>query len=1055
MNKTTETPQPLVVTRDAVDEPSVAEALRRGEERYRTFLSLSGDAIARLELDEPFAVDAPLEEQMRHLTRHAYVRECNDAFARLYGLERAQDLIGRGFAEYRAEGVAAGVRIFVQQRYRLIDVEFPLVGARSNRIRWMRTSATGVVEDGRLVRVWLTLHDVTKRRQAEEALTKLAEDLSSHTGEAFFRSLVEALCAAIGADRAFVGVLEDDGRRVQTIAACAHGSPVEGFAYALAGAPCEKVVGQGLCYYPSGVQQAFPGDRALATQSIEGYAGCPLADADGRTVGLLVALFEKPISEPDLAASIVRLYAVRAGTELMRSRAEQSVRDSEERFQRLSAAAFEGIGIADQGKIVDVNEQLARMMGYETHELIGRPVLDLIAPEDRQRVSTGMATDDDTPMRHLSVRKDGSVFPVEVQSRSVPYAGKTVRVTAVRDISDRLRAEEAVRASEKKYRDIVDFAPLGFFQRTPDGRFLMINQAFATLLGYDSVEEAITGNRIFHYDVEERDRHLAQYQDETGSIDLEVRARRKDDSPIWVRMTVHTIRDDAGRVQYFEGFVHDIGARRGAEEALKESEKKYRNIVDFAPIGFYQARLDGRCIMANESLARILGYDSAADLLKLTTHAFYLDPEERDRIAAAYTPRGQAVDLELCWKKRDGTPVWIELNAHVVRDAAGEPIYVEGFVIDISARRRTVEEQQDLHQALEQAAADWQRTFDAVDSGLIVFNREGRVRRLNRAAQELLGREFGNIVGRFSEDMSPNEPWRTGAEVVASVEATGVATSAQAIQESPRRTWDLSAVRATASGIGNDRIILAIRDITGLVELQESLRRSETMSAMGSLVAGVAHEVRNPLFSISASLDALQAELGDKAGIDEYWRLLRTQVSRLTQLMRDLLDYGKPQSLKPAPAHLKDLVSRSVRACAVLARERGVNVVEDVPADLPILVVDLGRIEQVLENLVANAIQHSPKGGSVRIAAAHAAPERIVQCSVEDDGPGIPEEDRERIFEPFFSRRKGGTGLGLSIVQRIVESHGGRVEAENRPGGGARFTVTLPEPERLERRPPV
>jgi signal transduction histidine kinase len=224
---------------------------------------------------------------------------------------------------------------------------------------------------------------------------------------------------------------------------------------------------------------------------------------------------------------------------------------------------------------------------------------------------------------------------------------------------------------------------------------------------------------------------------------------------------------------------------------------------------------------------------------------------------------------------------------------------------------------------------------------------------------------------------------------------------------------------------------------------------------MGSLVAGVAHEVRNPLFSISASLDALQAELGDKAGIDEYWRLLRSQVGRLTQLMRDLLDYGKPQSLRPVPAHFKDLLSRSVRACAVLARERGVKVLEDVPADLPALVVDLGRIEQVLENLVANAIQHSPNGAAVTVAARHLALDRSVQCSVDDQGPGIAERDLPRIFEPFFSRRKGGTGLGLSIVQRIVESHGGRVQAENRSQGGARFTVTLPEPARLERRHPV
>src|SRR6185503_16276121 len=142
------------------------------------------------------------------------------------------------------------------------------------------------------------------------------------------------------------------------------------FDYALRGAPCEDVVAKGLCYYPSGVQAAFPSDAVLGQLGIEGYAGCPLEDAAGRPIGLLVALFEKPIQEPETAAAILKVFAVRCSAELQRS-----------------------------------------------------------------------------------------------------------------------RAEEALRASEKKYRDIVDLSPLGFFRNLPQGQFLMVNQAFARILGYDSVSE--------------------------------------------------------------------------------------------------------------------------------------------------------------------------------------------------------------------------------------------------------------------------------------------------------------------------------------------------------------------------------------------------------------------------------------------------------------------------------------------------------------------------------------------------------------------------------------
>jgi signal transduction histidine kinase len=234
------------------------------------------------------------------------------------------------------------------------------------------------------------------------------------------------------------------------------------------------------------------------------------------------------------------------------------------------------------------------------------------------------------------------------------------------------------------------------------------------------------------------------------------------------------------------------------------------------------------------------------------------------------------------------------------------------------------------------------------------------------------------------------------------------------------------------------------------VELQESLRRSETMSAMGTIVAGVAHEVRNPLFGISATLDAFHEELS-QPGYQDCADALRTEVKRLQKVMQELLEYGKPSTLNIQRGGLETIVKEAIAH----RKMAGVTVETFIPADLPDLLADRDRLRQVFENLVDNASRFSSPGGSVTLTASvvqHFG-RRWIECSVEDSGPGFASEDLDRVFEPFFSRREGGTGLGLSIVQRIVQDHSGRVFAENRDEGGARVRILLPIADRALARP--
>lgn len=227
--------------------------------------------------------------------------------------------------------------------------------------------------------------------------------------------------------------------------------------------------------------------------------------------------------------------------------------------------------------------------------------------------------------------------------------------------------------------------------------------------------------------------------------------------------------------------------------------------------------------------------------------------------------------------------------------------------------------------------------------------------------------------------------------------------------------------------------------------LQVELRRSEAMAAMGSLMAGVAHEVRNSLFGISSTLDAMEAS---EDGRDERRReVLRREVNRLNKLMTDLLEYGRPPSSDFSEGQIGKLVAEAIRVCTPAAEAASVTLVNAACGCEAALRMNHGRLLQVFVNLIENAIQHAPAGSDVTVEAT-ALPldggARWVECCVKDSGPGFAEEDLPHLFEPFFTRRRKGTGLGLAIVQRIVDEHRGRIEAGNRPEGGARICVHLP-----------
>lgn len=364
----------------------------------------------------------------------------------------------------------------------------------------------------------------------------------------------------------------------------------------------------------------------------------------------------------------------------------------------------------------------------------------------------------------------------------------------------------------------------------------------------------------------------------------------------------------------------------------------------------------------------------------------------------------------------------------------------------MAAETETEADEARLRQMIEGAAREWKQTVDAVESPILVLNSDGTIRRLNRAARDLTGMSFKELIGKKVGDVSSSQPWSQAAEIVRSMGPRFATQRCEVHDASSNKTWELSATVFVEPINDEARITIVARDLTQLVELQQSLRRSELMSALGALVAGIAHQARNPLFGLTTTLDAFQARFGENKDHQRYLDVLSSEAQRLSSLMEDLLEYGRPEAIELRPGRMEDVGAAAMRACEPLAQASGVRLELDVTGPLRPVAMDAGRLQQVFQNLIKNAVQHSPAQGlvSLQMRQENAGADAWIEGSIRDQGAGFAEADAGKLFQPFFFRRRGGTGLGLSIAKRIVEEHHGKISASNHPGGGSVMVLRLP-----------
>jgi two-component system sensor histidine kinase HydH len=341
------------------------------------------------------------------------------------------------------------------------------------------------------------------------------------------------------------------------------------------------------------------------------------------------------------------------------------------------------------------------------------------------------------------------------------------------------------------------------------------------------------------------------------------------------------------------------------------------------------------------------------------------------------------------------------------------------------------------------ALADFQLyTIDVIQGmaqGFINIDEQGTVRTINREAENILDIRARDHLGKSWSELFPRESWDEMARLL---EGRNVSYDMEIEPSKPGKPHLKVTLIPVRSHAGTHGRVLFLRDMGEVKGLQAEVRRAERLAALGRLVAGMAHEIRNPLNSIRGFSQHLRNRFKPESSEGKAVDVIMREVDRLNRVITDLLDFSRPRVPKMEKLDLNDVVRSTGALVEREAASQGITIVTEMDEGVPVN-GDADSLKQLLLNLSLNSFQAMQDGGILTIQTGIS--NQRPYLAISDTGPGIEENDQEKIFEPFFTTRDTGTGLGLAIVHRIVLDHGGDIRVESTPGSGATFTIRFPE----------
>jgi PAS domain S-box-containing protein len=698
-----------------------------------------------------------------------------------------------------------------------------------------------------------------------------------------------------------------------------------------------------------------------------------------------------------------------------------------------------------------------------------------VHPDDRERAVARLAqasvSDSRFDAEYRFLAKDGSTKWLRDIGRTVnDQEGKPVRIRGVMtDITARKTLEGSLGEAEQRFQRVVERLPAIVYleQATEDpaemGRMLYVSPSVEDILGVPAnewVEDPLAWTRRFHPDDRERLRVEYERAAASGSpVSVEYRMYGKDGRVVWFRDEAALVRGEGGESGYWQGIMYDITDRRQIEDHVREVERRYDSLLSQLEAIVYAEETGGdvpRPVYIHARIAELLGISPEEWLADPDAWSSAIHPDDRDQVigSRAKAHREDApFSAEYRMSARDGRTLWIRDSSAVTPEEAGRPAYRQGLLLDVTPVKeleaRVAEAEERLVDLpVDAPSVDFIGALDTPRTKLYISPRSSEV--LGYSPREWY--EDPQLWTRIvlPEDRgapAPSAPgrWDTTYRLRdASGRVVWIRETAHIVNDAEGRPkyWQGTVVDVTAT--------MRAADLEGeLAALRASLEQLKVADAMkNTFLQTVSHDLRTPLAAIlglALTLKREDLQIGNKEARD-IARRIADNAQRLDRMVKDLLDLDRLSRGGSEPDLVTVDLGELVRD--MIARDEPVaGSTVHVSTSSVLVSADPALVGRIVENLLVNAAKHTPDGSEVWVRVEPG--DGGAMLIVEDNGPGVPPEDREEIFEAFHRSEAGmtseGSGLGLALVARFAETHGGRAWVEGRPGGGASFRVFLPE----------